>query len=88
MYDAVPTPGAGSRSLRACVKRSFNDAMEMRVMPKSFALVKANRFALLLAVAAAGAGILAQADPVDVQQQLLDALARSDVAGGGRAVHR
>ncbi|MGA2778723.1 MAG: nuclear transport factor 2 family protein [Steroidobacteraceae bacterium] len=47
-------------------------------MPNSFALVKANRFALLLVLAAAGAGI-AQADPADVQRQLLDALARSDV---------
>jgi len=49
-------------------------------MPKTFGLFTAKRIAVLLAVAAAAAGSLAQADPVDVQQQLLDALARSDVA--------
>src|SRR5271166_5271258 len=54
--------------------------MDMRVMPKTFGLFTAKRIAVLLAVAAAAAGSLAQADPVDVQQQLLDALARSDVA--------
>ncbi len=37
-------------------------------------------FAALLIVAA-GAGVTAQADPVAVQQQLLDALARGDVGG-------
>lgn len=49
-------------------------------MPKSLARVNAIRIAVLLVLAAAG-GSLAQADPVDTQQQLLDALARSDVAG-------
>ena len=45
-------------------------------MLKSFVL---RSFAALILVAAAGA--VAQADPVAVQQQLLDALARGDVAG-------
>lgn len=49
-------------------------------MPKSLARVNAIRIAVLLVLAAAG-GSMAQADPVDTQQQLLDALARSDVAG-------
>ena len=47
-------------------------------MLKSFAIVSWVA-ALLILVAAAGA--LAQGDPVAVQQQLLDALARGDVAG-------
>lgn len=45
-------------------------------MLKSFVV---RSFAALILVAAAGA--VAQADPVAVQQQLLDALARGDVAG-------
>jgi hypothetical protein len=45
-------------------------------MLKSFAV---RCFAALLILAAAAGGSLAQADPVTVQQQLFDALARSDV---------
>lgn len=46
-------------------------------MPKYFSFVNAWRFTVLMALAAAGS--IAQADPADVQQKLLDALARSDV---------
>jgi hypothetical protein len=47
-------------------------------MSKSFATI--SWFAALL-ILTATAGALAQGDPVAVQQQLLDALARGDVAG-------
>ena len=50
-------------------------------MPKYFAFVNAKRVAAFAFLAAAAGGLAAQADPVDVQRQLLDALARSDVAG-------
>lgn len=48
-------------------------------MPKSFAVTILRLVAALLIVAASAGGALAQADPVTVQQQLLDALARGDV---------
>jgi hypothetical protein len=54
-------------------------------MLKSFAV---RCFAALLILAAAAGGSLAQADPVTVQQQLFDALARGDVAGGARLIYR
>ncbi len=49
-------------------------------MSKSSNVAVVRWFAALLIVAA-GAGVTAQADPVAVQQQLLDALARGDVGG-------
>jgi len=50
-------------------------------MSKSAAVLIAKSCTALLILSAATGGGFAQADPVDVQQQLLDALARGDVAG-------
>ena len=55
--------------------------MEGHVMPKSFAVAIVRLFAALLILAASAGGAIAQADPVAVQEQLLDALARGDVQG-------
>src|ERR1700683_2107483 len=54
--------------------------MKDYVMPKSFAVAIPRLAAsLLIFVAGAWWGTLAQADPLIVEQQLLDALARGDV---------
>jgi len=65
--------GAESKTTIAVV---FSHAMERHAMLKSFAV----RWLAALLMLAAGSGAFAQGDPVAVQQQLFDALARGDVA--------
>jgi hypothetical protein len=48
-------------------------------MSKLFGIANARWVAVLLIAAAGAGGAIARADPVVVQQQLLDALARGDV---------
>jgi hypothetical protein len=76
--------GERTQNARVCTLPTvemFPHGVEMCVMPKYFAFVNAKRVAAFVFLAAAAGGLAAQADPVDVQQQLLDALARGDVAG-------
>src|ERR1035438_4750135 len=58
----------------------FPHGLEMCVMPKYFAFVNAKRVAAFAFLAAAAGGLAAQADPVDIQRQLLGALAPTHFA--------
>lgn len=78
MCDSVQTHNARSCVIQA-IAENVLVGMEDHVMLKSFAVAIPRLVAALLIVAAGAGAAPAQADPVTIEQQLLEALARGDV---------